>query len=133
MDAEAAGRKHGWRSGLEKKFAEACRAKGVRFLYEKLTLPWEPEAKTRAYTPDFQVYTDSGTCLVIETKGRWTRADRLKLKRVLEQHPHLNLRIVFQNPKAKISKRSKTTYAHYAESIGLPWATMETWTRWLDE
>lgn len=123
----------GWRSGLERKFADACRGAGVRFLYEEMKLSYTMPLKERTYTPDFQVFKSDGTVLIIETKGYWDSADRLKMVQVLHDHPDKDIRIVFQRSHTKIRKGSKTTYAMYAEKIGLRWATLATWERWLDE
>ncbi len=55
----------------------------------------------------------------IETKGRWTSADRLKMKHVLASNPGVDIRMVFQSPQQKISKGSKTTYEAYALKLGI--------------
>lgn len=127
---EAAGRKHGWRSGLEKAAAAIL---AVNYLgdwgYELASIPFIQPAKERRYTPDF--FLDNG--IIIETKGRWMRADRLKMKMIREQHPELDIRFVFSNAKSRISKTSKTTYAAYAERIGYPWAHKVIPKAWLEE
>jgi hypothetical protein len=43
------------------------------------------------------------------------------MKAVKESHPDFDIRIIFQSPNNKISKRSKTTYAKWAEKNGFPW------------
>jgi hypothetical protein len=57
--------------------------------------------------------------MYIETKGRWTSIDRLKMKHVLASNPGIDIRMVFQAPTQKISKGSKTTYESYAIKLGI--------------
>lgn len=107
--------KAGWRSGLEESIAFALTLSQVRFTYETLTIPFTPKPKKRKYTPDF-ILLDNG--IVVESKGRFVTADRQKHIEVKEQHPDLDIRFVFSNSKARISKLSKTTYALWCESKG---------------
>ena len=50
-------------------------------------------------------------------------AHRRKIKAVIEQHPEIDLRMVFQAPFNKISKKSKTTYAKWCDKHGIPWCS----------
>lgn len=109
----AAGLKHGWRSGLEEKNGYHLEEHDIPFGFEILTVQYKVE-ETKKYTPDFVL----PNCIIIETKGRFTTADRKKMLLVKAQHPDLDIRLVFQNPKAKINKGSKTTYAQWADSKG---------------
>ena len=43
--------------------------------------------------------------IIIETKGRFTAADRRKHLLVRKQHPHLDIRFVFENSNAKKLER----------------------------
>ena len=70
---------------------------------------------------------------MIETKGRWTTEDRKKHLLIKDQHPELDIRFVFQNPKGKIRKGSKTTYADYCDKHGILWADKEIPNEWLLE
>ena len=129
----AAARAEGFRSQFEHAFAEDLASRGVSWLYEKVVLTWLPPHKPRRYTPDFSITTQSGKVLDIETKGLMDAADRLKLKCVVAQHPLLDLRLVFQNPNLKITKRSKTTYGMWATQAGIKWAAKRLPGAWLDE
>ena len=134
LSQQQAAVKHGWRSGLEKGVGKSLTDRGVSFEFESVTLEYEEPAKTRKYTPDFVVSTLSCKTLLVETKGRWVRADRLKMKLVVAQHPDKDIRMVFQNPNAKIAKGSKTTYAAWCEKhLGIPWAAKDIPTEWLEE
>lgn len=129
-----AGLRHGWRSGLEEETGAQLDEAGVSYTYESVTLAFTPPAKERTYTPDFVLTKLDGTELIIETKGRWTREDRWKMKWVVEQNPDIDLRIVFQNANARIAKGSKTTYAMWCEKhLGIPWAHKQVPEEWLHE
>ena len=123
------GMKYGFRSGLEEKVAEFLTSKGVKFTFETLKVTYvKPETK-HIYTPDFIL--DNG--IIIETKGRWLLDDRKKHLLIRKQHPQLDIRILFQNAKAKISKGSKTSYADFCEKHGIPYAHREIPVAWLKE
>lgn len=83
---------------------------------------------TRKYTPDFKVGD-----IRIECKGRLTADDRKKLLLVKEQHPEIDLRLVFMYPNNKLTARSKTRYWEWAEKNGFKWADKGVPKEWLDE
>ena len=125
----AVGLKYGFRSGLEEKVAKYLTSNGVKFTFETLKVPYvKPETK-HTYTPDFIL--DNG--IIIETKGRWLLDDRKKHLLIRKQHPNLDIRILFQNANAKISKGSKTSYADFCEKHGIPYAHREIPVAWLKE
>lgn len=107
-----------FRSGLEEKVSSLFDELGVSFEYESTKIPYVIQ---HIYTPDFLL--SNGTYL--ETKGYWDANDRRKIKNVKEQHPDIDLRMVFQNPFNTISKRSKTTYAKYCEKLSIPWTSFK--------
>lgn len=115
-----AAKRAGYKSGLEDTTAKQLKELGISFQYEpkegkiKYTVP----ASVHSYTPDFYVTTKSGKTIVIETKGLWSAEDREKHRLIKEQHPDLDLRFVFTRSKAKINKKSKTTYADICEGRG---------------
>lgn len=106
------------------------KAQGCEFEYEAFFIPWLPEPKVSRYTPDFRLLSNG---IVIETKGRWQTDDRKKIKTVIKQHPDIDLRIVFSNANARISKQSKTTYSAYCDSLGIPWAHRHVPLSWMRE
>jgi hypothetical protein len=85
-----------------------------------------PERKAK-YTPDFVLPNG----IIVETKGRFVVADRQKHLFVKAQHPELDIRFVFSNSKAKISKTSKTTYADWCTQHGFKYADKEIPNEWL--
>lgn len=128
VSSSEVGLKYGFRSGLESRIAEWLTSKGVGFSFETLKISYtKPETK-HTYTPDFVL--DNG--IIIETKGRWLLEDRKKHLLIRKQHPDLDIRILFQNANAKISKTSKTTYADFCTKHGIPFAHKEIPDAWLE-
>lgn len=130
QSAAARARAMGYRSGLETRTAKHLDALGVPYAYEPGKVPFTEPAKARTYTPDFVLFHNG---IVIDTKGRWETADRQKFKLLREQHPDLDLRLVFSNPLARIGKKSPTTYAMYATKIGCKFAKETIPQSWIDE
>lgn len=124
----AHGLKHGYRSGLEDKVSKQLQESGVSFEYETLKIQYEVN-ETRRYTPDFILPNG----IIIETKGRFVAADRKKHLLIQQQHSHLDIRFVFSNSRAKLSKGAKSTYAEWCEKHGFLYADKEIPQEWLDE
>jgi hypothetical protein len=132
LSKEAVAKKYGFKSGLEERIANELTDKKVNFGYEEEKIAYTIPESLHKYTPDFKIKKSEGRILYVETKGRWVTADRKKLKLVKEQHPELDIRILFQNAKNKISKNSKTTYGDYADKIGIPWAEKTIPDSWFE-
>jgi Autographiviridae endonuclease I len=110
--------KYGWRSGLEEKVGQQLRDAGVPFEYETLRIFYLPSPKPRSYTPDYILPNG----IIVESKGRFVTQDRQKHLLIKQQHPDLDIRLLFSNARARISKQSKTTYALWAEQKGFLYA-----------
>ena len=120
---------NGYRSGFENKVASALSEQSISFEYEVTQIEYiKPQTRTKC-TVDFTLPNG----ILIETKGRWTTEDRKKHLLIKDQHPNLDIRFVFQNPKGKIRKGSKTTYADYCDKHGILWADKEIPNEWLLE
>lgn len=135
MNARQVALKHGFKSGLEDRVNDELTDSDLVACveYESMVLAYEAPAKQHKYTPDFIVTTRSGKLLIIETKGRWLLADRKKMALVIEQHPDLDIRMVFTNPRTKISKGSPTSYGDWCDKLGIPYATKSVPEEWLSE
>lgn len=118
-----------YRSGLEKVLAAMIAAAGLPVDFENHRIPFEQPAKQRHYTPDFVLPNG----IVIESKGLFTAEDRAKMVWVKEQHPDLDIRMVFSNANAKLRKGSPTTYAQWADKAGYKWAHKTIPAEWLAE
>jgi hypothetical protein len=119
----------GYRSGLEEVLASQLKTAGVPYEYEAHKVPYISPAKRHKYTPDFAL--ENG--ILVEGKGRFVTADRLKQLLIKAQHPGLDIRFVFSNSKARISKTSETTYAAWCEKHGFLYADKRIPTAWLNE
>ena len=125
----ARGIREGYRSGLEDEIAAQLQALGIDPQYEKFRIKYEQPVKRRTYTPDFLLPNG----IFVETKGRFTSDDRQKHLLLKEQYPDLDIRFVFSNPNARLSKTSKTTYAMWCEKHGFQYAKGEIPEAWLKE
>jgi len=105
-----------FRSGLEEQVAKLLSGLGISYGYETEKLSYTIE---HDYTPDFILpnYT------YLEAKGYWSAADRRKILAVKKDNPEIDLRMVFQSPYNKISKKSKTTYAKWCDKHDIPWTS----------
>lgn len=116
-----------YRSGLEKLIQQQLSNGGIASQYEPGRIPYIGIPKH--YTPDFVLPNG----IVIETKGYFTSADRTKHLRIQAQYPGIDLRFVFQNPNAKLTKTSKTTYADWCDKHGFSYAAKRIPQTWLNE
>ena len=107
-----------FRSQLEENIAKLLDGLGVSFEYESEKLGYTIE---HSYTPDFVLpnYT------YLEAKGYWDPKDRRKILAVKKDNPDIDLRMVFQAPYNKISKKSKTTYAQWCDRHDIPWTSYQ--------
>ena len=128
-------RKAGYRSGLEQVMAEAFITMGLDAKFECEKIQYTVPESKHNYTPDFMLIKKDGGKMFIETKGIWNAEDRKKHKLIKEQHPDVDIRLMFQNPNAKISKGSKTTYAMIADKLGILYTSSKEGIpqKWLDE
>lgn len=106
----------GFRSGLEEQVADLFVELDIKYEYEPHQVPYEIKHN---YTPDFRLPNG----IYLECKGLWEPEDRRKIKAVKEQHPELDIRMVFQAPFNRISKKSKTTYAQWCDKHNIPWTS----------
>lgn len=125
--------KHGFRSGLEFTFAKELEELGVEYEYEGTVIKYTKPESSHRYTPDFKLESKSGKTIIIETKGRFVSADRVKHLLIKRQHPELDIRFVFSRCKQRLSKRSKTTYADWCERHGFMYAEGSIPKEWLNE
>jgi len=89
--------------------------------YEPETFRFIQPAKERKYTPDFR----KGK-IYIEVKGKLDLETRQKMQWFKEQHPDVHLVIIFGKASNKLSKKSKTTYAQWAEKVGFEYYDLNT-------
>jgi hypothetical protein len=119
--------KQGWRSGLEQTVGAQLAPYGAQ--YEPCRLRYTRPAESATYTPDFILSNG----IIVETKGRFVTADRKKHKQIKAEHPALDIRFVFSNSRARIGKKSKTTYAMWCDQHGFEYADKRVPDEWLNE
>lgn len=129
MSAKQVATKYGFRSGLEERVAEQLDQLGVEYTYEKVKLKYIRPASEHIYTPDFVLSNG----IIVETKGRFLSVDRMKHLLVRKHNPDLDIRFVFSNSAAKISKGSRTTYAMWCNKYGYKYADKIIPVEWLNE
>jgi hypothetical protein len=120
--------KAGYRSGLEETISTQLKVLKVPVKYETEKIKYEVN-EVRTYTPDFILPNG----IIIESKGRFVAADRKKHLLVKKQHKELDIRFVFSNSRAKISKGSKTTYADWCIKNGFLYADKLIPIEWIKE
>lgn len=116
-------RRHGWkrthkgntlRSGFEHRVAKFLDSKKVKYEYETVIIDYEVPASKHKYKPDFVLPNG----VIVEVKGRFTPQDRRKMALVIEQHPELDIRLLFMMNNT-LSKSSKTRYTDWCEKRGI--------------
>jgi len=120
--------KYGYRSGLKHQLSLYLDEHKVKYDYENIKIEWEDLAY-RTYTPDFILYNG----IIIETKGRFLAADRRKHVAIKKQHPKLDIRFVFTNSRAKLSKGAKSSYADWCIKHGFRYYDRIIPEDWLKE
>jgi len=120
--------KYGYRSGLEHQLSLYLDEHKVKYDYENIKIEWEDLAY-RTYTPDFILYNG----IIIETKGRFLAEDRRKHVAIKKQHPKLDIRFVFTNSRAKLSKGAKSSYADWCIKHGFRYYDRIIPEDWLKE
>jgi hypothetical protein len=83
--------------------------------------------RTGWYTPDF--FLENG--VIIETKGRFTAADRRKMVAVKRDHPDVEIKMLFMKDN-KIHKNSKTHYSDWCMENDYDFAVKEIPRSWIN-
>lgn len=123
-------RKGKFRSTFEWTCNELLKKLGVKSpKYENTTLDYKVPMQHRKYTPDFELPNG----ILLELKGRFTLADRKKMKYVIACNPDKDIRLIFMNPTQKLHRSSKTTYAQWCDKNKLRWGTLEDIKEWVNE
>lgn len=102
------------RSGYEAAVMENLDEAGVSYTYEGSKIPYTSD---HHYYPDLTLQNG----VIVEIKGFFPSQDRRKMRLVKEQHPKLDIRLLFQRD-GYLYKGSKTKYSMWAEKHGFPWA-----------
>lgn len=117
-----------YRSGLEVTVSKQLLDKKIDFEYEKTKINYIIPESSHIYNPDFRLKNKE---IYIETKGRFTLADRKKHLLIKAQRPDLDIRFIFSNSNTPIRKGSKTTYADWCDKNGFTYADKVIPTSWV--
>lgn len=117
-----------FRSGFEKDVAAFLKAKRVKHEYE-------PKDKKLIYVTEHTYLPDMvlANGIHVECKGWFKASDMKKMKAVIANNPNKDIRMVFQAPNNKISKKSKTTYAQWCDKNKIKWGTLDDIPKWSKE
>lgn len=107
------------RNAFEKKILKLL---PIEFKYEPMRMPY---TLPHYYLPDF---VDVDRKIICEGKGRWTGADRNKVRAIIAAYPDWKIVMCFYDENQKLSKKSKTTYAAYCKKYSIPYCTLATLT-----
>lgn len=135
-------RPSGKRSKFEERIGKELDDVGMSYTYETWSYKYEePLRKNMAqckdcgskrlyrtgwYTPDFFL----GNGCIIESKGRFTAADRRKMLAIKESQPDLDIKMLFMRDN-KIHKRSDTKYSDWCEQHGYDYSIDTLKEEWL--
>lgn len=115
-----------YRSKFEQKIADQLTKKKIKFEYESENIKYlMPESKHN-YKPDFKLPNG----IFIETKGKWDSDSRKKMALVKEQHPEIDIRILFMRDQP-IRKGSSTMYSDVCKKLGYQYAFKEIPSEWM--
>ena len=101
---------NGIRSGLEEKVADLMVELDVKYEYESTKIPYQIQFN---YTPDFLLPNG----VYLECKRYWETEDRRKVKAVKQQHPDIDLRMVFRHYITRLVRRVRLLTHNGAISI----------------
>lgn len=146
---ESKGNTYGsYRSKYELEVATNLETQNIAFEYESVPIEYlQPVikgtcpscgsckvAQRRTYTPDFALKnaTDN-VAFFIETKGLFTSENRRTMALVKQQHPEIDIRMLFMRNN-KVHKNNPKTYGDWCNEQGIKWAVgKEAPAHWLKE
>jgi len=110
-----------YRSGFEEKVQKALKEAKIPYEYETEVIHYTVPASKHKYTPDFIFTRADGTKLYVEAKGRFDPDDRKKMLLIKEQHPDIDIRLLFMRDQP-IRKGSKTFYSMWCIKNNIDYA-----------
>lgn len=118
-----------YRSGFEETVTNNLRSNNIEHEYETIKLKYIIPSTNHTYTPD--VILKNG--IICELKGYMDASVRKKMLLVISQNPELDIRLVFMNPRTKITKKSKTDYSMWATKNNIKWGVQTDILNWAKE
>ena len=109
-----------FRSKSEEKIYNLLKEKNIPCEYEKGKIEYE-WLENKTYVPDFFLLENG---IILEVKGRFVREDRKKHLFIRKQKPELDIRFIFDNPKAKLYKGGKMTNASWCDKYKFKYCSL---------
>ena len=113
-----------------KKLEKMTKRRGIKLDFEKDKIPYTLVSHHN-YHCDMTLTFPDGHKRFIEIKGYLRPKDRTKMKATKDQHPELDIRIVFAKDN-KLNKNSNTRYSTWAKKLGIPYAVGRIPAEWLN-
>lgn len=123
---------HGFKSKFEFEFSKTLKKLKLHAEYEPDKFKFTQPEQIRSYCPDWKIEEK----VYIETKGRFTSADRKKILWVIESNPDIKIYLLFMNSKVTLSKTSATSYGSWCDKNNIEWADIREirkWKSWFKE
>lgn len=126
-----------FRSKLEERVAAQLAVGGVAYDHEAKWVRYVVPEREAKYLPDFSFDAPDKICpIIIEAKGRFgggnpafkqsnsgdSAKERQKLILLKEQHPELDIRLVFDRAASPIYPKSPTSQGKWATDHGFKWS-----------
>ena len=127
-----------YRGSFEERAACALQRHKIEFTYELEHIPYTIPSTQHKYKPDFVFQRPDGHTIYVETKGYFDGEDRKKQALIHDQHPDLDIRMIFQKgntPLVSKKKRGKKvdgtpmnsmTYGEWCDKRGIEWESANT-------
>lgn len=135
--------KYRFRSDFEKRIHEQLKKLKIKHEYEPTKIEYRRTVskgictkcgetrvyQRRTYLPDF--VCESG--VIIEVKGRLIGADRAKLQALKQQHPNIDIRLVFGSNNKIVKNKPEWRYLDWAKKYKIKAALKEVPLVWVKD
>ena len=120
-----------FRSKSEEKIYNLLKEKKIPCEYEKGKIEYE-WLENKTYVPDFFLLENG---IILEVKGRFVLEDRKKHLFIRKQKPELDIRFIFDNPKAKLYKGGKMTNGSWCDKYKFKYSSLREGVpeEWINE
>lgn len=120
-----------FRSKSEEKIYNLLKEKNIPYEYEKGKIEYE-WSENKTYVPDFFLLKNG---IILEVKGRFVLEDRKKHLFIRKQKPELDIRFIFDNPKAKLYKGGKMTNGSWCDKYKFKYSSLREGVpeEWINE
>ena len=109
-----------FRSKSEEKIYNLLKEKNIPCEYEKGKIEYE-WSENKTYVPDFFLLKNG---IILEVKGRFVLEDSKKHLFIRKQKPELDIRFIFDNPKAKLYKGGKMTNGSWCDKYKFKYSSL---------